>query len=98
LNTITPGGFFGEVSLFDGSPRSTNAIARQPTEVAALSREVMVDYLHKHPSAAINIITVLSKRLRDATSLIGHQEPNPYELLHQTLQRATSPRSLPAER
>ena len=97
LNTIQAGGFFGEVSLFDGSRRSTNAVARGATQVATLNREVMVDFLHKHPSAAINIITVLSKRLRDATSLIGHREANAYELLHEKLKRATSSRILPVE-
>ena len=98
LNTINVGGFFGEVSLFDGSQRSTNAVARQPTTVATLSRDVMVDYLHKHPSAAINIITVLSKRLRDATTLIGRRETNAYEVLQEKLKRSTSTRSLPVER
>lgn len=98
LNTINPGGFFGEVSLFDGSSRSTNAVARGETEVATLSREVMIDYLNNHPSAAINIITVLSKRLRDATTLIGRREANAYEVLQEKLKRSKSTQSLPVER
>jgi CRP/FNR family transcriptional regulator len=88
LNTITQNGFFGEVTLFDNTPRSTNARIAGPTELYVIHRDDMVDFLHKHPDAAIKIITVLSKRLRDATTRITTKQVNAYEVLHAKLGQA----------
>jgi len=74
LSQVSAGGFFGEVSLFDNGERTTNAIAVEPTEVVILRQEVMVDYLRKHPDAAIHVIAVLSKRLRDNVTLLSTSE------------------------
>jgi CRP/FNR family cyclic AMP-dependent transcriptional regulator len=88
LNRITRGGFFGEVTLFDNTPRSTNARIAEPTELYVIHRDDMVDFLHKHPDAAIKIITVLSKRLRDATVRITGKQVNAYDVLHAKLGQA----------
>src|SRR5262245_8881874 len=38
LATIEPGGFFGELALLDGEPRSATVVALQPTETLVLDR------------------------------------------------------------
>jgi len=83
LSVVTAGGFFGEVSLFDNSARTANAIATELTEVLILRQDVMVDFLSKHPSAAIQIINMLSKRLRDTNALISSRERNAYDVLEE---------------
>ncbi len=67
LSHVTKGGFFGEVTLFDNGTRSTNARATQPTQIIILTQDVMVGFLQRHPDTAIQIINVLSRRLRDTT-------------------------------
>jgi uncharacterized membrane protein len=70
LSRVTQGGFFGEITLFDSSERTANAIATETAHVLVLRQKVMVDFLLKHPEAAIHVINVLSKRLRDTTDLL----------------------------
>jgi uncharacterized membrane protein len=70
LSRVTQGGFFGEITLFDSSERTANAIATETSHVLVLRQKVMVEFLLKHPEAAIHVINVLSKRLRDTTDLL----------------------------
>ncbi|MEP7289229.1 MAG: DUF1003 domain-containing protein [Chloroflexota bacterium] len=70
LSQVKGGNFFGEVSLFDHGVRTANAIATEATQVLIIRQAVIVDFLHKHPDAAIHMINVLSKRLRDNTTLL----------------------------
>src|SRR5258707_1190500 len=71
LSPVKAGGFFGEVSLFDGGERTANAIATETTQVVILRQDVMVAFLYKNPKAAIHVINVLSRRLRDNTLLLA---------------------------
>ncbi|MHB8624866.1 MAG: cyclic nucleotide-binding domain-containing protein [Aggregatilineales bacterium] len=85
LSAVTVGGFFGEVTLFDQSTRSTNAMATQHTRVVVLRQEVMTSFLRKHPESSIHIINVLSKRLRDTTQLVTAKEDgNAFEMLQES--------------
>ncbi len=85
LAQVTAGGFFGEVSLFDNSTRTTNAIATQTTQVIVLSQKVMTEFLIKQPSAAIHIINVLSQRLRDTTDLVTAKDRDAFEMLQEEI-------------
>lgn len=71
LVLLRPGEFFGELSLFDGQPRSASAIAMGPTEVAILRRDDFLSFLQEHPQAALTVLAVLSRRLRRTDDLIG---------------------------
>lgn len=84
LSQITAGGFFGEVTVFDNSPRSTNALATQATQIVILRQEAMTNFLHKHPDTAIHMIMVLSRRLRDTTQLISAKNINAFQMLQQS--------------
>ncbi len=83
LSRVGSGNFFGEVTLFDNSSRTANAIATVPTDVLVLRQDVMVAFLSKYPNAAIHIINVLSKRLRDANNLISSKYRDPFEVLNE---------------
>ena len=85
LSVVKAGGFFGEMTLFDQSTRSTNARSTQHTRIVVLRQEVMTSFLRKHPESAIHIITILSKRLRDTTQLVTAKEDgNAFEMLQQS--------------
>lgn len=79
LNIIGPGGFFGEIALLDGKPRTAEAIALDPCELLFLERKHFVPWLQQQPDACLQIMAVLCARLRQ-TSLqledsIFHEVP-----------------------
>lgn len=62
---------FGEMSLFDGQPRSADAIAKEDTVVLTLHREPFLALTRQYPDLAIHMITTLSDRLRRANEQIA---------------------------
>ena len=61
-----PGQAFGEFGLLDGLPRSAGAVARERSELMILTRPEFFMYLEKSPDVAINLVVLLSRRLRFA--------------------------------
>ena len=72
LSIFKPGDFFGEMSLFDGQPRSANVLALEPSKLLVLTRSVFMTHLNECPSTAINILSEMSRRLRHADEIIGN--------------------------
>jgi uncharacterized membrane protein len=68
LGVIQPGEFFGELSLFDGGPRTATARAQTDAELLALGRDAFHDFLRAHPEASIHVITVIGQRQREMVS------------------------------
>jgi CRP/FNR family transcriptional regulator/CRP/FNR family cyclic AMP-dependent transcriptional regulator len=56
---------FGELALLDGLPRSADAIAMERVECYTLQRSDFHNAIIKQPSIAIQVLAVLSKRLRN---------------------------------
>lgn len=56
---------FGEANFFDNSPRSTSAVAVRDTLVLQLRREPLVELARQNPNLALELINVLSQRLRE---------------------------------
>ncbi len=73
LATLFPGQYFGELSLFDGAPRSATAKAIKPSRLIRLDREDLVDFVNRNPSAAMRIIAEMSDRLRQTNELMSRQ-------------------------
>lgn len=63
-STIGPGNFFGEMSLLENQPRSASVIAMSETAVLRVNKENFLTMIVEQPSLAINIMTVLSSRIR----------------------------------
>ncbi len=64
------GDVFGEISLFDGGPRTATAVAIEDSECLTLSREKLLDLIREHPHAAIDLLTVMGRRLRATDELL----------------------------
>lgn len=64
LATLHPGEFFGEMSLLDSAPRSATIKAASATECLMISSWDFKRLLEEHPSIAIKLLEVLSRRLR----------------------------------
>jgi CRP/FNR family cyclic AMP-dependent transcriptional regulator len=73
LATLFNGQYFGELSLFDGAPRSATATAVKHTHVIRLDRDDLVDFVHKNPAAALRIIEEMGDRLRQTNELMSRQ-------------------------
>lgn len=71
LAEFGPGGFFGEMSLLDESPRSASIVALEPTKCLVLGSWDFRVLLKRKPEIAINMLTVMSKRLRDTNEMLG---------------------------
>jgi CRP-like cAMP-binding protein len=70
LATLRSGDFFGELSLFDGRPRTASVTASEEVTALVLSRESFLAHLKLHPQTALNIAAELSRRLRRADQTI----------------------------
>lgn len=71
LSTLGPGEFFGEMALLDGYLRSASVRALEDTECLVLSRWDFLAELRSTPSIAVQMLPVLSRRLREAESQLA---------------------------
>lgn len=70
LDTLGPGGFFGEISLLDGGPRTATIRTLLPSEFFVLSRERFHAFLQRRPDVAIQILSVMGQRQRSSTEAL----------------------------
>jgi len=59
-----PGGFFGEMTVFDDKPRSASVVAVEPTRCFGITNWSFIPMLRNNPSVAIGLINELVRRLR----------------------------------
>jgi CRP/FNR family cyclic AMP-dependent transcriptional regulator len=64
------GDYFGELALLDGQPRSASAVAVEPAETLALQRPDFLNAVMHHPRIAVQVMHVLSRRLRQTDAMI----------------------------
>lgn len=69
LGLLGPGDFFGELSLLDGEPHPSDAIAREPCQLVLLERADFLKFLDDHPRVAARLLATLSRRLRHNAQL-----------------------------
>jgi CRP/FNR family transcriptional regulator, dissimilatory nitrate respiration regulator len=61
---------FGEVPVFAGERFPANAEAMEDSKVLFLPREELINLIKKEPAVAMNMLALLSRRLRQFSSLI----------------------------
>ncbi|MFW6186804.1 MAG: Crp/Fnr family transcriptional regulator [Actinomycetota bacterium] len=59
-----PGELFGEMALFDPSPRSTSATAVSETRLAGLRHENLKKVIERSPDVSAQLLQALARRLR----------------------------------
>lgn len=67
LNNHGPGEYFGELALFDDSPRSASVITLEKSKLSMISKTGFKACLRSNPEVAIQLIRGLVMRLRSAT-------------------------------
>ena len=70
LHIFGPGEPFGEVPVFTGQHFPANAEAMEDGRIFFFPRESFIELIKKNPSIALNMLAVLSLRLRRFTHLI----------------------------
>ncbi len=78
LATLGEGTFFGELALFDESPRSATAVATKDTLLLAFSKPSLAQFSEKNPASGFKISMrlgeILSQRLRTANDQIEESQ------------------------
>lgn len=84
LSRIAANDFFGEMSLFLGTPRTASVDALTDAELLYLKKEDLLDQVQSQPELAVMMLTRLAKRLKEAHSIIGRLEgeKKALELIH----------------
>ena len=85
LADVGEGEMFGELSLLSSQPRSATAIALAPTRTFIIDRDDLQRLFHKKPDAALDIIEILGKRIRDTDLLLRQGPPNPNEAIDEKM-------------
>ncbi|WP_164002167.1 Crp/Fnr family transcriptional regulator [Pyxidicoccus caerfyrddinensis] len=70
LALLDRGDFFGELALLDGEPRSTDAVAREETDLLSIQREDFRVFLNARPKVALGLLANLSRLVRHVTQLV----------------------------
>ncbi|MGH2450510.1 MAG: cyclic nucleotide-binding domain-containing protein [Candidatus Limnocylindria bacterium] len=74
IGELGPGDVFGEMALLDEFPRSATVRAKEPTTVLGIQRWHFRGILESHPQLAVNLLPVLTRRIRNAEKHIREEE------------------------
>ena len=72
LEVAGPGHYFGELSLLDKGPRTASAMVTEDVEMLRLDRDDLEAFLRKTPAAAVDMLTVMGRRMRQDIELLRH--------------------------
>ena len=72
LATLGPGQWFGEQALLDNYRRGATVTADSPTKTLALMRSDFLAEVRANPDMAIEILAVISRRLREVEDQLTH--------------------------
>lgn len=72
LARFGPGDFVGELAVIDQQPRIASAFAMGETSCLALASWDLVTVLEREPRLAMNLLTELASRLRQADEQLRH--------------------------
>ncbi|HEX3498516.1 MAG TPA: cyclic nucleotide-binding domain-containing protein, partial [Stellaceae bacterium] len=65
LERLGPGSILGEMALIEATPRSATVTAISDCEIALIDRQRFLFLVQQTPSFALNVMRVLSHRLRE---------------------------------
>ncbi len=68
LAVLGEGQIFGEMSLFDASPRSASVVTATPVELLSITRRDFSVLLDRHPRITRKLLRLMSQRLRRANA------------------------------
>ena len=88
LTTLDKGTCFGEMSLFDAEPRSASVTTTSACDCLVLTQQQLYEAIDETPGIAVNIIKLLSRRIREINKERNQQPTNQTEKVSPILQEA----------
>jgi CRP-like cAMP-binding protein len=73
LGEFGDGQFFGELAAIDGRSRSANVTAMVRTRLVSVPRNVFLDILRQAPEVAVELLRILSARIRDLNMRVAER-------------------------
>jgi CRP/FNR family transcriptional regulator, cyclic AMP receptor protein len=70
LALLGPGDVIGELAVLDGGPRSADAVIAEDAELLVIPRQDFLTFVMEQPQVAMNLLVVLSQRLRHTNMLV----------------------------
>jgi CRP-like cAMP-binding protein len=67
LETIEPGGIFGELALLNSSPRSASIVARSDCRLLPINKQRFYSLVQEYPFFSLHVMDVMAERLRRQT-------------------------------
>ncbi len=64
IETVGPGGIFGEMALIDKSPRSATLVARTDCRLVPIDEARFMQHVHRTPFFALQVMRIMTARLR----------------------------------
>ena len=74
LARLDEGACFGEMSVFDAEPRSASVTTIEPCQCLMLTQQQLYDAIDDTPGIAVNIIRLLSRRIRELNQDINRKQ------------------------
>ena len=70
IENLSCGDFFGEISFLDAGSRTATVLVTSDVDAILMERADLDEFLHKHPAAALDLLTALGKRLRKTSEIL----------------------------
>jgi CRP-like cAMP-binding protein len=64
VETVGPGGFFGELALIDHEPRSASAVVRTDARLVTINARRFTFLVQQHPFFALEVMRTMAERVR----------------------------------
>ncbi len=84
LAQLDKGTCFGEMSLFDAEPRSASVTTLDPCDCLMLTQQQLYEAIDETPGIAVNIIRLLSRRIRELNNELNEKQQEVKDLTRQT--------------
>ena len=73
MAVVGPGAVLGEVSMFDGAPRSATCVAMSPVRAAGLARRGLELLLAEHPAVGARLMASMAQQMADRLRGVSEQ-------------------------
>jgi CRP-like cAMP-binding protein len=73
LKVVAPGDYFGELAVLGGVSRTATAVALESCMCYELTRNQMLDFLHRKPNTAIKILASFSKTISKTNTMLSNR-------------------------
>ncbi|MBE7382662.1 MAG: cyclic nucleotide-binding domain-containing protein [Leptolyngbya sp. SIO1E4] len=98
LAKLDQGTCFGEMSLFDAEPRSASVTTLELCDCLMLTQQQLYEAIDETPGIAVNIIRLLSRRIRELNNELNEKQQEVKDLTRQTgLTYTSESQRVPAE-